>query len=150
MIRFAGIALAVLAICLAPLVGRAAAENDFCMEDPVFIVNGNALDVTVGFSQADLRSINGAIFFELDVPSDVVAVSAGAGIQAAQRTQINRTLAPWNHLGVMTVVVRVTIPSTRPFPMQVYVTGTVDHPGRYTYDGQAGTSTEVALQYLMP
>ena len=53
--------------------GKADAGVEWCSEDPIFIVNGNIIDVTTSFPAEYVSSIKGPVVFELHVPEYAIA-----------------------------------------------------------------------------
>src|SRR5687768_11231824 len=53
--------------------GEADAGVEWCSEDPIFIVNGNIVDVTTSFPAKYVNSVKGPVLFELLVPENAIA-----------------------------------------------------------------------------
>ena len=123
----------------------AAAAWNWCEDDPVFSVGGNAIDVTTTFSGAYLDSITGPVSYELLVPSNAIlpAVVSLSG-STPMRATISRTLAPAYGLFGMPAVLRMTIPTTTSFTTYTRVTGVTRWGwGLTLLNTVAGSSTSV-------
>jgi hypothetical protein len=114
----------VLALSTLVLSSVALAEPTWCEEDPVFVVNGLAVDVTTGFDGAELQYVDG-IDFVLEVPANVTAsASLAASVYVPITATVTRTLDAWTGVGAIPVVAHVTVNGKRSFDTATRVTGT--------------------------
>jgi hypothetical protein len=147
--------------------GRAVAGPEWCEEDPIFMVNGALIDVTTGFPSQYLASIQG-ITFELLVPSNVVASVVSIPGNVPITGLVTPSLAEYNGIGQIPVVVLVTVTSTETFQTSTRITGTyfqtvyvsatlgvtttevqvVTDGGLQYVPGQSNTTTQVGYNLL--
>jgi hypothetical protein len=104
--------------------GKADAGVEWCSEDPVFIVNGNLVDVTTSFPAAYISSIKGPVVFELLVPENSIAAVVTVSGRVPLQGKVTKSLPRWWGLLGLPVVVRVTLNATQSFETVTRVTGT--------------------------
>ncbi|MEO8633162.1 MAG: hypothetical protein ABI466_07355 [Chloroflexota bacterium] len=129
--------------------GKADAGVEWCSEDPVFIVNGNIVDVTTRFPAAYLKNIKGPVLFELLVPENVIAAVLTLPGSVPLEGRVLKTLPRWWGLLGLPVVVRVTFNATASFETQTQVTGT----GLFlttTVNGKSNQVTTASYRLLLP
>lgn len=104
---------------------QAFAGVQWCEEDPVFLVNGSLVDITTTFEAKYARSINGTVHFDLQIPSNAVAVVVSLPGDVPVSASIRRTLpANWSLLTVPVVLTVSMDASGTSFPTYTRVTGT--------------------------
>ena len=104
--------------------GKADAGVEWCSEDPVFIVNGNIVDVTTSFPAQYVNSVKGPVVFELLVPENSIAAVVTISGRVPLQGKVTRSLPRWWGLLGLPVVVRVTLNATQSFETVTRVTGT--------------------------
>src|SRR3954462_1890073 len=123
----ARIALAALAFLFSSLAmpQQAMAGAQWCSEDPVFLVNGSVVDITTVFDKQEMSKVKGAVNFDLQIPSNALAVALSLPGDVPVTASIRRTLpANWSLLTVP-VVLTVTMYTTgHSFTTYTKVTGT--------------------------
>jgi hypothetical protein len=123
-VRSALMALAFVVSCFA-LQQEAFAGVQWCEEDPVFLVNGSLVDITTKFEAKYARSIKGTVHFDLQIPSNAVAVAVSLPGDVPVSASIRRTLpANWSLLTVPVVLTVTMDASDKSFPTYTRVTGT--------------------------
>lgn len=115
---------------------RAAAGAEWCAEDPEFLVNGGLVDVSTLF-KADPARVK-SVHFDLQVPSNAVALAVSLPGTVTPTASISRTLSPYYGIGWMPVVVTVTVNSYDSFATTTTITGTQGQlvssvPGKSNY-----------------
>lgn len=129
--------------------GKADAGVEWCSEDPVFIVNGNIVDVTTRFPAAYLKDIKGPVLFELLVPENVIAAVVTLPGSVPLEGRVLKTLPRWSGLLGLPVVVRVTLKATASFETQTQVTGTALFLTT-TVNGKSNQVTTASYSLLLP
>ena len=104
--------------------GKADAGVEWCSEDPVFVVNGNIVDVTTTFPAQYANSIKGPVVFELLVPENSIAAVVTISGKVPLEGKVTKSLPRWWGLLGLPVVVRVTLNATQSFETVTRVTGT--------------------------
>ena len=104
--------------------GEADAGVEWCSEDPVFMVNGNIIDVTTSFPAKYIKNIKGPVVFELHVPENTIAAVVTVSGRVPLEGKVIKSLPRWWGLVGLPVVVRVTLKATASFETQTRVTGT--------------------------
>ena len=130
-------------------VGQADAGVEWCSEDPVFIVNGNIVDVTTSFPAKYVDSIRGPVVFELLVPENSIAAVVTISGQVPLEGKVTKSLPRWWGLLGLPVVVRVTLNATQSFDTVTRVTGT----GLFlttTVNGKSNQVTVANYKLLLP
>jgi len=124
--------------------GRGAdAGVQWCESDPVFLVNGALVDVTTGFPAAYVSSIQGAVAYEVLVPSNVIATVVSLPANVPTTAKISRVLPATGLLSLgVPVVVKVTINATASFDTKTQVTGTYLWLSSTAY-GKSNVTTQV-------
>ena len=122
-------------------VGQADAGVEWCSEDPVFIVNGNIVDVTTSFPAKYVRSIKGPVVFELLVPENSIAAVVTISGRVPLQGKVTKSLPRWWGLLGLPVVVRVTLDASESFETQTRVTGT----GLFLTTNVKGKSNQVTV-----
>ena len=128
---------------------QADAGVEWCSEDPVFIVNGNIVDVTTSFPAQYINSIKGPVVFELLVPENSIAAVVTISGRVPLQGKVTRSLPRWWGLLGLPVVVRVTLEATDSFETQTRVTGT----GLFlttTVKGKSNQVTVASYKLLLP
>ena len=129
--------------------GKADAGVEWCSEDPLFIVNGNLVDVTTSFPAQYIESIKGPIVFELHVPENAVAAVVTVSGRVPLEGKVVKSLPRWWGLLGLPVVVRVTLKATDSFETLTRVTGT----GLFlttTVKGRSNQVTTASYRLLLP
>ena len=129
--------------------GQADAGVEWCSEDPVFIVNGNIVDVTTSFPAQYASSIKGPVVFELLVPENAIAAVVTISGRVPLQGKVTRSLPRWWGLLGLPVVVRVSLEATESFDTQTRVTGT----GLFlttTVKGKSNQVTVASYKLLLP
>lgn len=129
--------------------GKADAGFEWCSEDPVFVVNGNIIDVTTSFPAKHIDSIKGPVVFELHVPENAVAAVVTVSGRVPLEGRVIKSLPRWWGLVGLPVVVRVTLKATQSFETQTRVTGT----GLFlttTVEGKSNQVTVASYRLLLP
>jgi len=135
-IRISVAALALL-VCTLTFGSTAWAGPQWCEEDPVFLVNGAIVDVSTQFSGAYASSISGSVHYDLQVPSNVLAVVVSLPGTVPVTASISRTLPAYWGLLRIPVVVTVSMKSSQTFTHYTTVTGLAGSVFNSVY----GTST---------
>ena len=105
------------------VLGAAAwAGPQWCEEDPEFLVNGALVDVTT-FFPGDYAANVSRVHFDLQVPSNAVAVVLSLPGTVPATASISRTLPPYWGLLRVPVVLTVTTYTTSTFSTYTHVTG---------------------------
>lgn len=129
--------------------GKADAGVEWCSEDPVFIVNGNIIDVTTSFPAKYIESIKGPIVFELLVPENAIAAVVTVSGRVPLEGKVTKSLPRWSGLFDLPVVVRVSLNAKASFETQTRVTGT----GLFLTTNVGGKSNQVttaSYRLLLP
>lgn len=129
--------------------GQADAGVEWCSEDPVFIVNGNIVDVTTTFPAKFIKSIKGPVVFELLVPQNTIAAVVTLQGRVPLVGKVTKSLPRWWGLIGLPVVVRVTLNASESFETRTRVTGT----GLFLISNVKGTSNQVttaSYRLLLP
>jgi len=121
-IRISVAALALLASTLA-FGSTASAGVQWCEEDPEFLVNGAVVDVTTWFAGSYASSVSGSVNFNMQVPSNVVALVLSLPGTVPVTAQISRTLPAYYGIGKIPVVVTVSMNASQTFTTTTTVTG---------------------------
>ena len=104
--------------------GTAAAGPQWCEEDPEFLVNGSLVDVTTLFPYTYASTVNGSVNFDLQVPSNVVAVVVSVPGTVPVTAQVRQTLPAYYGLLQIPVVLTVSMDSSASFTTTTQVSGT--------------------------
>ena len=129
--------------------GQADAGVEWCSEDPVFIVNGNIVDVTTSCPAKYLKSIKGPVVFELLVPENSIAAVVTISGRVPLQGKVVKSLPRWWGLIGLPVVVRVTMNATESFETRTRVTGS----GLFLISNVSGRSNQVttaSYRLLLP
>ena len=129
--------------------GQADAGVEWCSEDPIFIVNGNIVDVTTSFPAKYVNSITGPVVFELHVPQNTIAAVVTISGRVPLQGKVIKSLPRWWGLLGLPVVVRVTLNATQSFETVTRVTGT----GLFlttTVKGKSNQVTVASYKLLLP
>lgn len=121
--------------------GKADAGVEWCSEDPVFIVNGNIIDVTTSFPAKYIKDVKGPVVFELLVPQNAIAAVVTVSGRVPLEGKVTKSLPRWWGLLGLPVVVRVTLNATASFETSTRVTGT----GLFLTTKVAGRSNQVTM-----
>jgi len=118
-------------VALAFLVSSFAMQQDamagvqWCEEDPVFLVNGSIVDITTTFDAKYASKVKGTVNFDLQIPSNAVAVALSLPGDVPVSATIRRTLpANWSLLTVPVVLTVTMDTSGTSFTTYTKVTGT--------------------------
>jgi hypothetical protein len=104
---------------------QAFAGAQWCSEDPVFLVNGSIVDITTVFDAKHMSKVKGAVNFDLQIPSNAVAVALSLPGDVPVTASIRRTLpANWSLLTVPVVLTVTMDTSGQSFETYTKVTGT--------------------------
>lgn len=105
--------------------GSVWAGPQWCEEDPEFVVNGRAVDVTMLFEGKYASKIKGSVHFDMQVPSNAVAAVVALPGTVPVTASISYTLPPYEGLlSEIPVIVTVSMNATTKFKTYTYVTGT--------------------------
>jgi hypothetical protein len=129
--------------------GRADAGVEWCSEDPLFIVNGNLVDVTTSFPAQYIENIKGPIVFELHVPENAIAAVVTVSGRVPLEGKVIKSLPRWWGLLGLPVVVRVSLKANASFETVTRVTGT----GLFlttTVKGKSNQVTTASYKLLLP
>jgi hypothetical protein len=129
--------------------GKADAGVEWCSEDPLFVVNGNLVDVTTSFPAQYIDSIKGPIVFELHVPENAIAAVVTVSGRVPLEGKVIKSLPRWWGLVGLPVVVRVSLKATGSFETRTQVTGT----GLFlttTVNGKSNQVTTASYKLLLP
>ena len=130
--------------------GKADAGVEWCSEDPLFIVNGNLVDVTTSFPAAYISSIKGPVLFELLVPENSIAAVVTISGRVPLQGKVIKSLPRWWGLLGLPVVVRVTLTATQSFETVTRVTGTGMLFLTTTVKGKSNQVTVANYKLLLP
>jgi hypothetical protein len=130
--------------------GRADAGVEWCSEDPVFIVNGNIVDVTTSFPAKYVNSITGPVLFELLVPENSIAAVVTISGRVPLQGKVTKSLPRWWGLLGLPVVVRVTLNASQSFDTVTRVTGTGMLFLTTTVNGKSNQVTVANYKLLLP
>jgi hypothetical protein len=130
--------------------GKADAGFEWCSEDPVFVVNGNIIDVTTSFPAQYVNSIKGPVVFELHVPQNTL-MAAVVTVQGRVplESKVVRSLPQWWGLLGFPVVVKVTLNATQSFETRTRVAGTGLFLASTVY-GKSNKVTTASYRLLLP
>jgi hypothetical protein len=123
------------------------AGPQWCEEDPEFLVNGAIVDVTTVFAGHYASKIHGSVHFDLQVPSNVVALAVKLPGTVPVTASISRTLPPYHGLLRVPVVITVSMRSSEQFPTYTRVTG-LTNSIESGYDGDSENGTRVRFTML--
>jgi len=117
-------ALATLAFLVASVAmsTQASAGLQWCEEDPEFLVNGAIVDVTTWFP-ASYKSTTSRVHFDMQVPSNAVALVLSLPGTVPVTASISKTLPRYYGIGSVPVVVTVTVYSSSRFQHVTTITG---------------------------
>ncbi len=107
--------------------GSVWAGPQWCEEDPQFVVNGRAVDVTMLFEGQYASKVKGSVHFDMQVPSNAVAAVVALPGTVPVTASISYTLPP--HYGLLQeipVIVTVSMKASASFPTYTLVTGTYE------------------------
>ena len=124
------------------------AGAEWCSEDPVFSVNGIEVDVTTGFSWADLPSAQSATF-ELQVPANVIAFQVTTPGTIPITTTISPVLAPYSGSGNIPVVALVTVKGAKSFATSTQIAGLYGPLATWT-PGNSNKTQKISFSLLHP
>ncbi|HUQ42385.1 MAG TPA: hypothetical protein VM052_07780 [Candidatus Limnocylindrales bacterium] len=102
--------------------GSALAGHQWCEEDPQFLVNGALVDVTTVFPASYADKVSN-VHFDLQVPSNALAVVVSLPGTVPVTASISRTLPAYYGLLSVPVVLTVTMKTTTSFTHSTFVTG---------------------------
>jgi hypothetical protein len=100
------------------------AGQQWCEEDPTFLVNGSLVDITTSFPGAYASKIHGSVHFDLQVPKNVVALVVSLPGAVPVTASISRTLPAYWGVGRLPVVVTVSMNASVSFPTHTRAVGT--------------------------
>lgn len=129
--------------------GKADAGFEWCSEDPVFIVNGNIVDVTTSFPAQYVDSIKGPVVFELHVPENSIAAVVTISGRVPLEGRVIKSLPRWWGLLGLPVVVRVSVKAAASFETRTRVTGTGLWLTNTVY-GKSNQVTVASYRLLLP
>lgn len=105
--------------------GQAMAGAQWCSEDPVFLVNGSIVDITTVFDKQYMSKVKGAVNFDLQVPSNAIALALSLPGGVPVTASIRHTLpANWSLLTVPVILTVTMDTSGASFTTYTKVTGT--------------------------
>ena len=130
--------------------GQADAGVEWCSEDPVFIVNGNIVDVTTSFPAKYVDSIKGPVVFELLVPENSIAAVVTISGKVPLQGKVTKSLPRWWGVVGLPVVVRVTLNASQSFETVTRVTGTGMLFLTTTVNGTSNHVTVANYKLLLP
>lgn len=133
---------------------QAAAAPHWCEEDPLFLVNGNLVDITTTFLSDHVQSVNGPIHFELQVPENTL-LAAVVSIEGdvPVRGYVSRVLPKSSLLSFgVPVVLRVWMDADAPFETYTKITGLTKWGRQLTLTSTVvGWSTKVqTIKFTLP
>ncbi len=99
------------------------AGQEWCEEDPEFVVNGALVDVTTFFPGKYAAYVKGAVNFDMQVPSNVAAAVVSLPGTIPVTAQIRHTLPAYYGIGKIPVVVTVSMSSSVSFQTYTQITG---------------------------
>ena len=99
------------------------AGHQWCEEDPEFLVNGSVVDVTTVFPGSYAGKVS-SVHFDLQVPSNALAVVLSLPGTVPVTASISRTLPAYYGLLSVPVVLTVTMNTRTSFSHSTHVTGT--------------------------
>ena len=99
------------------------AGPQWCEEDPEFLVNGALVDVSTLFPGYYADAVKGAVNFDLQVPSNVLAVAVKLPGTIPVTATISRTLPPYYGLLQIPAVLTVSMNSSVSFQTYTQITG---------------------------
>src|SRR5438552_5023898 len=115
----------------------------WCESDPVFLVNAALVDVTTRFPPSYPSTLQGAVAYELLVPSNAIATVVSLPAAVPTTAKISRVLPATGLLSLgVPVIVKVTINATASFDTKTQVTGTFLWLGSTAY-GKSNVTTQV-------
>ena len=129
--------------------GKADAGVEWCSEDPLFIVNGNIVDVTTSFPAKYIDKVKGPVVFELHVPENTIAAVVTVSGRVPLEGKVIKSLPRWWGLLGLPVIVRVYLNATASFETVTRVTGT----GLFlttTVNGKSNQVTTANYKLLLP
>ena len=129
--------------------GKVDAGVEWCSEDPVFIVNGNILDVTTSFPAKYVDAVKGPVVFELHVPENAIAAVVTVSGRVPLEGRVVKSLPRWWGLLGLPVVVRVVLKAADSFETRTRVTGTGLFLTSTVY-GKSNQVTTASYKLLLP
>jgi len=124
----------------------AIAGPSWCAQDPTFVVNGSAIDLTSGWYSTYQPYAKSATF-ELQVPSNVVAAVLSTPGTVPIYAKVSRVLAPWTGLGKIPVVALVTVSASKSFAFSTQAVGTYCSLSS-TYQGKTNKTQKLSFSLL--
>jgi hypothetical protein len=107
------------------------------------VVNGSLVDVTTGFPASYTGTLNGAVAYELLVPSNAIAAVVSLPANVPTTAKISRVLPATGFLSLgVPVIVKVTINASASFQTKTQVTGTYLWLSSTAY-GKSNVTTQV-------
>jgi hypothetical protein len=132
-----------LALCLTVFGGGAAlAGTQWCVVDPVIVVNGRSSDVQVAFDQSHATALSGPVTFRFHVPSNASATVAMPPSTVPYTVQLFYDLPAVSKRSPTTVTVETLVSSSTLFATQTVVdlTRTVS----ISVSGTSGATTTIS------
>jgi len=126
----------------------ALAGPNWCEEDPVFSVNGIEVDITTGFDLSSQPYAKSATF-ELQVPSNVIAVQVTTPGTVPITTKISPVLPAWSGSGNIPVVSLVTVAGTKSFSTSTQIAGMYGTLASWT-PGSSNKTQKISFSLLHP
>ena len=139
-IRSIAVGLALLVSTLA-LGSTAWAGPQWCEEDPVFAVNGAIVDVTTSFPASYVSSVS-RVHFDMQVPSNALALVVSLPAAVPTTASISRTLPAYYGIGQLPVVVTVWLETNKKFDHYTRVTG-LSKTLVWSFEGTSAKPTKV-------
>jgi hypothetical protein len=121
----------------------------WCEEDPLFLLNGNVLDLTTGVPAADAGSVK-SIVYDVRVPWNALLTTVlVVPSRFPTKATISRTLPAWWGIGGMPVVANVTVHAANDFETYTRAISTT-RTLVSTTPGRSNVTTTLKFKMLAP
>jgi len=100
------------------------AGQQWCAEDPTFLVGGSLVDISTTFPASYASKIKGSVHFDLQVPKNVIALVISLPGTVPVTASISRTLPAYWGIGRLPVVLTVSMNASVNFQTYTRTLGT--------------------------
>jgi hypothetical protein len=122
--------------------GTALAGTQWCVVDPVIVINGRSSDVQVAFDKANIPSLSGPVVFRFHVPSNSTASLALPPSTVPYTVQLLYDLPPASKRASTTVTVDTLVGAHTVFPVQTVVE--ITRAVLVSVNGTSGATTTIS------
>jgi hypothetical protein len=122
--------------------GTALAGTQWCVVDPVIVINGRSSDVQVAFDKANVPSLSGPVLFRFHVPSNSTATIAMPPSTVPYSVQLLYDLPAAMKRSPTTVTVDTLVGAHTVFPVQTVVE--ITRAVLVSVNGTSGATTTIS------